>query len=72
MAGEPDPGRVNIQVQVQVLRHGGVDELKEPQELLVAVPPVVLADDRAAGLARWTYLASQASRRSSGIPRELC
>ena len=29
--------------------HGGVDELEEPQELLVAVPAVVLGDHRAAG-----------------------
>ena len=40
---------VQDQVQVQVLRDGGVDELEEPQELLVAVPAVVLGDDRAAG-----------------------
>ena len=29
--------------------HGGVDELEEPQELLVAVTPVVLGDHRPAG-----------------------
>ena len=40
---------VQDQVQVQVLRHGGIDELEEPQELLVPVPPVVLGDHRAAG-----------------------
>ena len=38
---------VQDQVQVQVLRDGGVDELEEPQELLVPVPAVGLADDRA-------------------------
>ena len=40
---------VQDQVQVQVLRDGGVDELEEPQELLVPVPAVGLGDDRAAG-----------------------
>jgi hypothetical protein len=33
---------VQDQVQVQVLRDGGVDELEEAEELLVAVPPVRL------------------------------
>ena len=37
------------QVQLQPVRDGGVDELEEPQELLVAVPPVVLGDHRSAG-----------------------
>jgi hypothetical protein len=36
---------VQDQVQVQVLRHGGVDELEELQELLVPVAAVVLGDD---------------------------
>ena len=39
---------VQDQVQLQVLRHRGVNELEEAQELLVAVPPVVLGDDRSA------------------------
>jgi len=42
---------VQQQVQLEVLRHGGVDQLEEPQELLllVAVPAVVLGDHRLAG-----------------------
>ena len=39
---------VQHQVQVQVLRDGGVDELEEPQEFLVAVPAVWLGDHRPA------------------------
>jgi hypothetical protein len=37
------------QVQVQPAGDGGVDELEETQELLVAVPPLVLGDHRASG-----------------------
>jgi hypothetical protein len=40
---------VQDEVEFQVTGHGGVDELEEPQELLVAVPTVGLGDDRAAG-----------------------
>jgi hypothetical protein len=40
---------VQDQVQVEVFRDGGVDELEEPQELLVSVPAVGLGDDGAAG-----------------------
>jgi hypothetical protein len=36
-------------VQLQHGRGGGVDQLAEPQGLLVAVPPVKLGDHRAAG-----------------------
>ena len=32
------------EVEVQVLRDGGVDELEEPQELLVTMPAVGLGD----------------------------
>jgi hypothetical protein len=38
--------QVQVQVKVKVLRHGSVDELEEPEKLLVAVPPVVLAITR--------------------------
>jgi hypothetical protein len=40
---------VQDQVELQAGRDGGVDELEEPQELLVAVAAVGLGDDRAAG-----------------------
>jgi hypothetical protein len=40
---------VQDQVKVQVFGHDGVDKLEEPQELLVAVPPVVLGR----GPSRW-------------------
>jgi hypothetical protein len=40
---------VQHEVQVQVLRDGGVDELEEPQKVPVPVPPAGLCDDRAAG-----------------------
>jgi hypothetical protein len=40
---------VEHQVQVLVFRDRLVDDLQEPEELLVAVPPVGLGDDRAAG-----------------------
>jgi hypothetical protein len=40
---------VQHQVQFQAVGDGGVDQLEEPQELLVAVAPVRLGDDRAAG-----------------------
>ncbi len=36
-------------MQVQPIRDGSIDELEEAQELLVAVPAVVLGDHRAAG-----------------------
>jgi hypothetical protein len=37
---------VQHQVQVKFLRYGGVDELEEAEELLLAVPAVVLGDDQ--------------------------
>ena len=42
---------VQHQVQVQAAGDGGVDQLEEPQELLVTVAPAGLGDDRAAGQA---------------------
>jgi hypothetical protein len=43
---------VQHQVQVQVLRDGGVDQLEEPEEFLVPVAAVGLGDRRPAGDAR--------------------
>jgi hypothetical protein len=40
---------VQHEVEFQAAGDGGVDELEEPEELLVAVPAVGLGDDRAAG-----------------------
>ena len=40
---------VTDQVQVQAAGDGGIDELEETQELLAAVPAVVLGDHRPAG-----------------------
>jgi hypothetical protein len=53
-------------VQVQVGGDGGVDALEEAQELLVAVPTVVLGDHRAAGQVESldTALAGLAARGS--------
>jgi hypothetical protein len=45
----PPPVQLEGEVQLQPVGHSGVDELEEAQELLVAVPPLVLGDDRPAG-----------------------
>ncbi|WP_202874646.1 hypothetical protein [Kribbella albertanoniae] len=36
-------------MQIEVLGNGGIDQVQEPQELVVTVPAVVLGDVRPAG-----------------------